>query len=158
MSRLCPVSNEIVIYPVCMECEHQICKSQPHTEKFSLLVAGSRTFHDYKMLKNVLDTVLAGRKSDIIEIVEGGARGADELAGRYAKENDYLLKIFPAEWETFGKAAGYIRNKKMHEYLATNPNRGCICFWDGKSKGTQHNFDLADQYKTPLKIINYEGN
>jgi hypothetical protein len=31
----------------------------------------------------------------------------------------------------------------------------CLCFWDGKSKGTQHNFKLANDNGTKLKIYNY---
>jgi hypothetical protein len=33
--------------------------------------------------------------------------------------------------------------------------RGVVAFWDGQSKGTAHNFELAIKYNTPIKIYNY---
>ena len=47
---------------------------------------------------------------DVKEIVTGGARGADVLAEKYAKENGMALRLFPAEWDRYGRKAGYIRN------------------------------------------------
>ena len=120
---------------------------------FACLIAGSRTFNDYDLLKSKMDKLLANKK-DIL-IISGGARGADSLAERYANEKGYQLLIMPAEWDKFGKSAGYIRNKAMHDKLATFENRGCVLFWDGKSKGTQHNIPLAKERNTPIRIIRF---
>ncbi len=32
---------------------------------------------------------------------------------------------------------------------------GCICFWDGKSKGTKHMIDLARKYNLNTVVVNY---
>ena len=49
-----------------------------------VIVAGTRTFNDYDFLKATLDNLLAGLQN--IEIVSGGARGADFLGELYAME------------------------------------------------------------------------
>lgn len=127
---------------------------------FYLLVAGSRTFNDFQMLCQVLDYELSTQvsKGKTIVIVEGKANGADNLAGRYAKERGYKLVEMPAHWDKFGKSAGYRRNEAMHLEIASptgDNNRGCICFWDGQSRGTRHNFMVAEDYNNPIKVVNY---
>lgn len=119
--------------------------------RFLLLVAGSRTFNDYELMDSTLDNLLQNVSEDIV-IVSGGAQGADKLAERYAIEHDYQLRVFPADWDRFGKSAGYKRNRQMHEFIATSERRGCVCFWDGESRGTKHNFALAKEFNTPLRI------
>lgn len=44
--------------------------------------------------------------------------GADRWAEEWALSHSVYLKIFPAQWGKYGKAAGPIRNKIMAEYLA----------------------------------------
>ena len=124
-------------------------------DKFALLIAGSRGFNDYETLKKYCNLLLCRQKDKSICIVSGGARGADALAERYAREQGYELKVFPAQWDKYGTSAGYRRNKEMHEYISSFGNRGVVCFWDGKSKGTAHNFDLCKQYNNPLRVYNY---
>ena len=53
-------------------------------------IIGSRTFNDYDFMVGSLEN----HKIDIKMIISGGARGADSLAERYAKENGILLKVF----------------------------------------------------------------
>lgn len=117
------------------------------------LVVGSRTFDDYDILKNEMDAYLADTK-DVV-IVSGGAKGADSLAERYAKEKGYSVEVFKADWKRYGRAAGPIRNEEMQKFISQFSDRVCIAFWDGKSKGTQSNFNLARRYKNPLKIVKF---
>jgi hypothetical protein len=121
------------------------------------LVAGSRTFVNYDLLEKTLDSLIKSCPFDecIVHIVSGAAKGADTLAAKYAQEHGYLLHEFPAEWRKYGYAAGPIRNKQMHEFIKTHKYRVCVCFWDGKSRGTKDNFELAEQNQTPLKVIRY---
>lgn len=118
---------------------------------FYLIIAGTRTFEDYDTFLIVTDFMLQNKK-DVV-IVSGGARGVDKMAERYAKEKGYEIRIFLADWELYGKAAGYIRNKRMHDFVAQYKNRGCLLFWDGKSKGTKQNIELAKTRNTQLKIV-----
>lgn len=98
---------------------------------FRLVVAGSRTFSDYERMAADLDRLLVNRFPNV-EIVCGGCpSGADDLALRYANERGLRLRLFKAEWNTQGRAAGPLRNAKMAEY-----GDAVIVYWDGKSPGT----------------------
>lgn len=123
-----------------------------------LLIAGSRDFNDYNTLSRVCDKILEKYNPCDVTIVSGGARGADTLAIHYAKNKHTKLRIFPAQWDVYGKSAGYRRNEEMQQYIAKFPNRMVICFWDGISRGTQHNFGLCEKYNTPLKVFLYKEN
>lgn len=129
--------------------------------EIKLIVAGSRRFNDFELLKSEVVMFIAEAVSDKfanpenaslkIEIVSGGATGADNLGERFAKERNDKLKIFTADWNTHGKKAGYLRNRQMAEY-ATH----CICFWDGKSKGTKMMIELARQNGLHTHIVNFK--
>ena len=125
-------------------------------ETFALLIAGSRTYNDYDEFCKVTDLMLSKiKKSYNIEIIQGGANGADKFAEIYANNHGYTCTLFKADWDNYGKSAGYRRNSEMHNYIKQFEHRGCLCFWDGFSKGTQHNFKLANDNNTPLRIYNY---
>ena len=124
------------------------------TNEFYCLIVGSRNFNEYELMKEKLDFLLKNKQEKHIVIVSGGANGADALAEKYAREYHYELVVFPADW-TKGKSAGYIRNDKMHKFIATKEDRGVVAFWDGQSKGTTHSFELAKKYNNPLKLIKY---
>lgn len=117
---------------------------------FKLIVAGGRTFNDYELLKTKLDYLLKNKKLHEIEIVSGGANGADKLGERYANEKGCMLKIFNANWDAYGKSAGYRRNAEMADYADA-----CVVFWDGKSKGTKHMIDLANKKGIRCVVIEY---
>jgi len=112
-----------------------------------VIIAGSRSFSDYDLLKEKMDKILKNQNKEEIEIISGTASGADKLGERYAKENNLKLKKFPADW-SLGKKAGYIRNEEMAKYADA-----CIVLWDGMSKGSKHMIDLAEQYKLKLRVI-----
>lgn len=78
-----------------------------------VLVCGGRDFRDWALLRKVLDDL--HETSPITEIIEGGARGADALAGKWAKERNIPLRVFPANWDKYGGDAGPIRNLQMLE-------------------------------------------
>lgn len=118
---------------------------------FHCMIIGSRGYTDYDAFKAKCDALLAD-KTDI-EIVSGGCSGTDALAERYAQSHGYPLQIFPADWSRYGKRAGYARNREMHAYISTFPERGVIAFWDGHSKGTAQSFALAKEFDNPIRII-----
>lgn len=67
------------------------------------------------------------------EIVIGGARGVDESARAYAKENGIPLTEFLPDYETYGQRAPLVRNIEIVDY-----SDFVLAFWDGKSRGTAH--------------------
>jgi hypothetical protein len=111
-----------------------------------VIIAGGRTFNDYDLLRQNCDEILGLEVQ--IEIVSGTANGADKLGEKYATEKGHQIKQFPADWDKYGKSAGYRRNAEMAKYSDL-----LIAFWDGKSKGTKHMIDLANQYGLKTKIV-----
>jgi len=105
-------------------------------------VIGSRSFDDYKLLKNILSKFLP------FKLVSGGAIGADLLAERFAIENNLLKEIFLPDWNKYGKRAGFIRNS-----LIVKNSDAIIAFWDGFSKGTKDTIEKARKKGKQLMII-----
>ena len=126
-----------------------------------IIIAGGRDFTDYKLLKETVtdilfDLVFEHRYDEGVEFVSGTARGADQLGEKYAHEEGFLIKRFPADWNTYGKRAGYLRNEQMAKYAVENGNDGMlIAFWDGESRGTKHMIDLANKHGLEVHVINY---
>ena len=129
-----------------------------------VIIAGGRDFNDFKLLESNINKIfkqLSDEKSisacideSNIEIICGKARGADTLGEQFAKEYKLSIKYFTADWNTYGKSAGYRRNAEMANY-AKEDNGVLIAFWDGKSKGTKHMIDLAKSNNIRVFIINY---
>lgn len=118
---------------------------------FRIIIAGSREFDDYDLLKNTMDKLLSNIKDNIV-IVCGMARGADTLGERYAKEKGYEINYYPADWDLHGKSAGYIRNEQM----AQNAD-ALVAFWNGKSKGTKNMITLAHKYNLKVRVKHYNN-
>ncbi len=115
-----------------------------------LIIAGGRDFNQ----GYIINKVLYGLESDIIdEVVCGDARGADTLGAEWAYIHHIPIKHFPANWDKYGKAAGYIRNAEMAEY-----GDMLIAFWDGKSPGTKNMIKTMKLHKKPYLVYDYNGN
>jgi len=84
-----------------------------------VLVCGDRNWSHY-------DTVLHTLRAlpQITLVIHGGARGADTLGGRAARELDVPYKIFTARWDLYGKAAGPRRNQEMLTFLQEKAREG----------------------------------
>lgn len=117
-----------------------------------VIIAGTRDFNDYAFFKKNVDYFLQGinPNNEEIEIVSGNARGADKLGERYAKEHNLPVKLFPANWDKYGKRAGYLRNQEMANYSDV-----LIAFWDEKSKGTKHMIDIAKKQDLTVIVVGY---
>lgn len=115
-------------------------------EDLKIGVIGSRGFNDYKLLKDTLDPYLG----KVWLIVSGGARGADSLGEKWANENNVKTLIHRPDWDTHGKAAGFIRNK-----LIVDDSDIIIAFWDGMSAGTDSSIKLAEKEGKLEKIVYY---
>lgn len=71
-------------------------------------------------------------------VLSGTANGADKLGELWAKAQGIPVERYPADWDRFGKSAGYKRNEQM----AANAD-ALIALWDGESRGTKHMIDIA---------------
>ena len=136
-----------------------------------IIIAGGRDFDNLEFLKESVDDVIAklahknltvglGKYAvgewHRIEFISGMARGADTLGEIYARQREAIIHKFPADWNTYGKSAGYIRNELMAKHAVEGDCYGVlIAFWDGKSKGTKHMIDLASKHGLDIYVINY---
>lgn len=120
-----------------------------------VIIAGSRQFNDYKLMLNTLDElgVHLINTIDSVEIISGHAPGADMLGEKFAKAYGYPLKIFPADWSKYGKAAGPIRNEEMVKYASKADHGILIAFPVGESRGTRNIIKLAKRYKLEVNVI-----
>lgn len=118
--------------------------------KYKVIIAGSRDFEDYYLLRDSVKEFLKGKRPSEVEIVSGAAKGADRLGEVFAMDNGIDVKRFPADWNSLGRSAGPIRNAKMAEYADA-----CIVFWDGKSRGTEGMIKLAKSKELDTNIIIY---
>lgn len=102
-----------------------------------VVVAGSRNITNYDVVKKVIDDAKESGL-EITAIIEGGARGVDALAARYAAEYGIEHIKVPADWGRFNRGAGKMRNQQMADM-----GDALIAIWDGKSTGTRHMIECA---------------
>ena len=113
--------------------------------RMRVLVCGGRDFNDYELLRATLDRILNPNNLSLayqagIELIHGGARGADTWADYWAVNNYVPIHEYKANWDKYGKRAGYIRNKQM---LDEGKPDLVIAFPGGK--GTQMMVKLAKE-------------
>jgi hypothetical protein len=112
-----------------------------------LAIVGSRNYTDYKEFVKIINDIVGriGVPPDII--VSGGATGVDALAERYAIDNKIEFKVFPADWKTYGRKAGPIRNTQI-----VNDATHVIALPSKESKGTYDTIRKARTLKRKLFI------
>jgi len=113
-----------------------------------IIIAGSRTITDYdKVDQSMLDAIGSNFVGlDIEVILCGCAKGVDSLGEQWAQRHGIQVEYYPAEWDKYGKSAGYRRNVRMAEHADA-----LILVWDGKSKGSKHMLNIAKEQN--LKIF-----
>lgn len=124
-----------------------------YLNSYRVIVAGSRTFLDYDLMCRELDNLFwisPEFENRDIKIVSGMADGADTLAIRYADEHQLTKILFPANWKSFKRIAGFLRNEDMLS-VATH----LVVFWDGKSSGTNHMIEIAKAKGIPVWGLKY---
>ena len=78
------------------------------------IIAGGRDFKPLAMDRQILDELK--ETLPITEVVCGMARGADAFGKEWAEAQGIPVKEFPAQWNLYGRRAGYMRNSEMGEY------------------------------------------
>jgi hypothetical protein len=84
-----------------------------------VLVCGSRDWTDQAPIYAVLDGYDHDPLGSGVTVINGGARGADNIAKRWADLNKVPCITCRADWTKHGKSAGPIRNGQM---LALHPD------------------------------------
>ena len=108
------------------------------------IIAGSRGITDYRYLLKCLLKV----DWEITTVISGVARGADALGEKFATDKGIPTILFPANWASYGRAAGYIRNEEMAEHA-----EACVVLWDGQSKGSAHMIKEAEKAGLRLAVF-----
>lgn len=101
---------------------------------FRVIIAGSR---DITSLERVVQAMADSGFVPTV-VLSGDARGVDRLGTAWATERGIPVEHYPADWDTHGKRAGFLRNEEM-----AGKADGLVAVWDGKSRGTKHMIDLA---------------
>ena len=130
-----------------------------------VIIAGSRTFNNYNLLKVELDKLF----NEPFIIVSGGAKGADTLGEMYANEKGYQIERHLAKWNdlsvpncrvkynsygAYNALAGHNRNQEMLNSILNNLDGGyVVAFWDGKSSGTKNMIDISRKSGVKTHIV-----
>lgn len=112
---------------------------------YRVLICGDRNWGDRSgdriILAHTIEKLYKEYKRDLM-IIHGGARGADTMAGEIAGALGIPVCVFPAQWRTFGRGAGPIRNRWMLRF--GRPHLVISCHQAlSASKGTKDMVQLA---------------
>lgn len=80
-----------------------------------VLVCGGRGFSDTVWLYATLDKLYT--MNNFTHLIHGAARGADTLAGQWARQRGVQEVVCPANWDVHHRNAGVIRNAYMAKLL-----------------------------------------
>lgn len=130
---------------------------------YNIGVVGSREFTNYTLLKSTLDFLLK-HESRTVQIVSGGAKGADSLAASFAKERNFSLIVFRPKWldinvlgarikfDKYGRAynanAGFDRNA-----LIVRNSDVLVAFTYASKGGTWDTIQRAKEEGIPVIIV-----
>jgi len=119
-------------------------------EHYRILVTGSRDWEDTDKLAYQLGLAISeGHRDGRRVIVVHGAcpSGADALADRLVCDQGFEVEPHPADWQQFGKSAGFRRNAEMVALGADV----CLAFIRNGSKGATHCADAAEKAGIPVR-------
>ncbi len=114
-----------------------------------IIVAGTRGFNDYEYFSKKIKEIISDIEGNFIFYSGMASSGADKLIIDFCKKEGYLYHPYPADWDRFGKGAGFIRNGMM---AATGT--WLIAFHDGVSPGTSHMIKVAKEHGLRILVIN----
>jgi hypothetical protein len=112
-----------------------------------VLVAGSRSYEHLEAVRNAVGSI-----ESTALVISGGARGVDSIAIAHARALGLKTFVYPADWKTYGKRAGLLRNAVMVRMCTE-----ALVFHDGTSRGTQHTLDLLDAGGKPYMLFGADG-
>ena len=117
---------------------------------FKLIVAGGRDFSDTELFLKTMQQVEQELAEYSVSLVSGMAKGADMMGYLFAREHWITCHEFPADWNKYGKAAGFRRNQEMAIF-----SDGLVAFWDGKSHGTKHMIETMKAQNKWIMVVRY---
>ena len=115
---------------------------------YRVIVAGSRGFTDYELMSRELDKLFW----DSCEFEDRDIKVVSGMTIRYADERKLTKILFPANWKSYHRIAGFLRNEDML-FVATH----LVVFSDGKSNGTRHMIEIAKKRGIPIWGLIYSN-
>lgn len=110
-----------------------------------VLITGGRDYDHWAKVHAFLDALEA--RYGIIEVAQGGAKGADLHAWTWCQLRGIGCKTYPADWSG-GRSAGIDRNVKMHDDFKPN----LVVAFEG-GRGTAHMTGYASDCGTPTLVV-----
>lgn len=110
-----------------------------------VLITGSRTWPFEVTIADALDALW--EEIGPFVLVHGAAKGADQMGEVHQAVLFRPTESHPADWDTYGRRAGYVRNAEM-------VNRGadvCLAFIHNESRGATMCADLAEKAGIPVR-------
>lgn len=121
-------------------------KRGPKRKPIRVVVAGGRAYRDGATVDAVLNVVQ--ERLGVSAVIHGGARGADDLGGAWARRAGVPEEVVSAEWDRLGKVAGFARNERM---LRESKPDLVLVFPGGA--GTQHTVAVARTLGLRVKVL-----
>ena len=139
-----------------------------------VLVTSSRTWRNHGLVHQVLDLAVRCSDDGQIKLTHGDARSGGDRHARWWAErhpDQCVHDPHPAQWNTFGKKAGFIRNSEMVDlnpdiclafvndcrHLPDCEERAAELRIDGKfrhlSHGAAMTMDLSAYEKIPVELF-----
>lgn len=111
------------------------------------IIAGSRSITNEQL---VFDTISKAQTElgNISVVICGCAKGVDKIGEKWAKLNNIKIEYYPADWDKYGKKAGFIRNQEMAK------NADClIAIMENNSKGTGNMIEIIKKVNKPYYVV-----
>lgn len=113
-------------------------------------VVGSRGYPSLGFVREFVRRLAA--RDPGATVVSGNARGVDRAAEEEARAAGLEVVSLPADWDTHGKAAGFIRNGQIVERCDA-----VAAFWDGRSRGTADTVRRAEVAGKKVSVWGPDG-
>lgn len=115
-----------------------------------LLITGSREWEDVDWIHRVLEEYVGS--CDPVLVSGHCPSGADVICENFAYNMGWDVELHPADWDRYGKRAGYVRNYEMVREGADV----CLAFIRNRSKGASHTARFAQEARIETRIFHHE--
>jgi hypothetical protein len=111
-----------------------------------VLICGDRNWTGWAAIEREIAKLPLGTT-----IIHGAARGADTIAATIGTRLGLEVQAYPAHWESFGRAAGPIRNRWM---LDSKPDL-VLAFHRNldSGKGTKNTVGMAEKRGIEVRVF-----
>lgn len=119
----------------------------------NILVTGSRVWPYVGILRGAIDEIRLRHPKSPIVIMHGACpTGADLQADDYARFLHIPVDQHRADWHTYGRAAGPIRNREMVTLLGMRSMPVCLAFVLDGSRGATGTLEMVRRAGLPWRL------